>query len=91
MDFRFLNNDNKDNVDQNAKELKRRPMPSFLTHNQDNTHMYKVAGDTIQFFLFSSSDPRTDTMQQNGAAAVPQAPSISVQRSHVSSAIQDVR
>ena len=25
-------------------------MPSFLTHNQDNTHTYKVAGDTIQFF-----------------------------------------
>jgi len=50
MDFRFFNNDNKENVDQNAKELKRRPMPSFLTHNQDNTHTYKVAGDTIQFF-----------------------------------------
>ena len=30
-------------------------------------------------------------MQQNGAAAVHQAPTISVQRSHVSSAIQDVR
>ena len=50
MDFRFFNDDNKENVDQNAKELKRRPMPSFLTHNQDNTHTYKVAGDTIQFF-----------------------------------------
>ena len=30
-------------------------------------------------------------MQQNGAAAVAQAPNISVQRSQVSSAIQDVR
>ena len=80
MDFRLFTNDNKENVDQNAKELKRRPMPSFLTHNA-----------TQSSFLFSNSDPPTDILQQNGAAAVHQAPSISVQRSHVSSAIQDVR
>ena len=90
MDFRFFNDDNKENVDQNAKELKRRPMPSFLTHNQDNTHVQSSRRHN-PVFLFSNSDPRTDTMQQNGAAAVPQAPNISVQHSHVSSAIQDVR
>jgi len=89
MDFRFFNNDNKENVDQNAKELKRRPMPSFLTHNQDNTHTYKVAGDTIQFFC--SQAVILALILCNKMVQQQFLRHQAVQRSHVSSAIQDVR
>ena len=65
---------------------------AFVFNTQPGQHTHVQSSRRHNpVFLFSNSDPRTDTMQQNGAAAVPQAPSISVQGSHVSSAIQDVR